>query len=149
MVSVGQFSIHTMTSSLWATGSLIMYNESFRVLRLSHNLRNFTSLYLMPLSPFIHPLFQSILDNTLDWSSLLWVHHKNGSGPKEFIFLIWNSALSSQKISSPLSFFIAVFFVVMFAIENEMDDSENLLGVEGMWAWCFLQGYYNCMSGSP
>jgi len=73
MVSVGQSSIHTMTrtSSLWATGSLTMYNESFRVLRISRNLRNFTSLYLMYLSPFIHPLFQLIRDNTLDRLSLL------------------------------------------------------------------------------
>jgi len=27
-----------------------------------------------------------------------------------------------------------VFSVVMFAVENEMDASENLPGVEGMWA---------------
>jgi len=33
----------------------------------------------------------------------------------------------------PLSFFIAVFSVVMFTVENEMDASENLPGVEGMW----------------
>ena len=73
MVSVGQSSIHTMTrtSSLWATGSLTMYNESFRVLLISRNLRTFTSLYLMYLSPFIHPLFQLIRDNTLDRLSLL------------------------------------------------------------------------------
>jgi len=118
MVSVGQFSIHTMTrtSSLWATGSLTMYNESFRALRISHNLRNFTSLYLMPLSSFIHPLFQLIFDKTLDRSSLLWVHHNNGSGLKESIFLIRNSALSSQKVTLPLAFFIAVLSAVIFAI---------------------------------